>query len=212
MSNQMSGTEAARERAEQEVFNNLLAHFGDVSAGDATSEQEEGLREAARLVFSGVDAEDAIDGGWDPGEMSITKWLESPEQQVFYDLLNHFEVVDYATPEDKQGLRHAARLVLSGLDGDTVEEAIDAGWDPGEMSITEWLNKGFMENWGLCPFCKEPGDRYLNVGRVHFVVCDDCEACWLIGSNLFSSWRHESKEVWQANEALLKTYRYVDSI
>jgi len=75
MSNKTGNTEAAREKAEQEVYNNLLALFSDVAFGDVTPEQKEGLHEAARLVFSGVDAEDAIDGGWDPGEMSITKWL-----------------------------------------------------------------------------------------------------------------------------------------
>jgi hypothetical protein len=47
--------------------------------------------------------------------------------------------------------------------------------------------------FGLCPTCHKT-DGYINVGRSHWFLCDEHKVKWLIGANLFSSWRHESEE------------------
>ena len=62
--------------------------------------------------------------------------------------------------------------------------------------------------FGLCE-CERPASRYVNVNRNHFMLCDDCRTYWCAGSNLFSSWRDETKEEWARNAALLQTYREI---
>ena len=49
------------------------------------------------------------------------------------------------------------------------------------------------EYFGGCPECGSQ-DGYFNVGRDHWVVCEKHKTRWCIGSNLFSSWRDETKE------------------
>jgi hypothetical protein len=46
--------------------------------------------------------------------------------------------------------------------------------------------------FGLCPICKKT-DGYLNIGRSHWFFCEKHRSRWCIGSNLFSSWRDETK-------------------
>jgi hypothetical protein len=43
------------------------------------------------------------------------------------------------------------------------------------------------------------GHRVLNIGRAHFGICDVCGHYWCLGSNLFSSWRHETEADWRRN-------------
>lgn len=68
----------------------------------------------------------------------------------------------------------------------------------------ECLNDGC----GLCPDCRKPG-MLLNVERDHFCYCDEHKTFWHIGSNLFSAWRHETEEIWEANKEKLKDYEEV---
>jgi hypothetical protein len=35
----------------------------------------------------------------------------------------------------------------------------------------------------------------LNISRAHWMICDECRIKWLIGENLFSSWRKENKDL-----------------
>ena len=60
--------------------------------------------------------------------------------------------------------------------------------------------------------CAMPGhdNYYLNIGRAHWMVCDKCRIKWLIGANLFSSWRYQNPDVWRANEVKLRKYREID--
>ena len=60
-----------------------------------------------------------------------------------------------------------------------------------------------------CPECHKEGGHVLNVGRNHFGVCMEHGVCWNIGSNLFSSWRHQSEEDWQENAEVLERMREV---
>jgi hypothetical protein len=47
--------------------------------------------------------------------------------------------------------------------------------------------------FGLCPHCHN-NDGYLNVGRGHWFVCHEHKVKWLVGSNLFSSWRYQTED------------------
>ena len=57
----------------------------------------------------------------------------------------------------------------------------------------------------------EHENYYLNIGREHWMVCDKCRLKWFIGANLFSSWRHQNKDVWVANKKKLRLYRDIDT-
>ena len=63
--------------------------------------------------------------------------------------------------------------------------------------------------WGICPACHR-NDGYLNVGRDHWFVCHAHRVKWCIGSNLFSSWRYESREEWAENRDVLKGYTEIE--
>lgn len=56
-----------------------------------------------------------------------------------------------------------------------------------------------------CPLCGD-GDGYLNIGRVHFGICEPCGIRWVIGENLFSSWRDEDEATWERNGLTLERF------
>lgn len=61
--------------------------------------------------------------------------------------------------------------------------------------------------WGHCPF-PEHENYFLNIGRGHWMVCDQCKIKWFIGSNLFGgSWRYENEQIWKANSEKIKYYK-----
>lgn len=63
--------------------------------------------------------------------------------------------------------------------------------------------------FGVCPECNE-SDGYLNIGRNHWGVCHKHKTKWCIGSNLFSSWRDQTKEDFERTAERLKDYREVE--
>jgi hypothetical protein len=63
--------------------------------------------------------------------------------------------------------------------------------------------------FGSCLECRR-NDGYLNFHTDHWFVCDEHKLRWWGGSNLFSSWRDETEEDWQANGELLMGYREVE--
>ena len=65
--------------------------------------------------------------------------------------------------------------------------------------------------FGGCPKCGRD-DGYLNVGRCHWFVCDEHKTTWCVGSNLFSSWREQSEEVWEENARRLSEYIEVEPL
>ncbi len=82
---------------------------------------------------------------------------------------------------------------------------------PTKEAIETMESKGECANWGNCPQCgEEPG--YVNIGKVHFMVCNGCRTHWCIGANLFSSWRDETEEDWAKNGKLLDDCLPVHSI
>jgi hypothetical protein len=88
---------------------------------------------------------------------------------------------------------------------DYVLEALDL--IPINAAASELLTKqesGSMEHqhgsrdpddayFGACPECGTQGP-YTNAGRTHWFYCSKHKTRWCEGANLFSSWRHETKE------------------
>ena len=52
--------------------------------------------------------------------------------------------------------------------------------------------------------------RLFNIGRCHYVACDECRSYIFVGSNLMSCWRQESKDVWQENADSIEGYKEVE--
>lgn len=52
--------------------------------------------------------------------------------------------------------------------------------------------------------------RLFNIGRDHYVACDECRAYIWFGSNLMSGWRQENLDVWDANWESIRGYREVE--
>ena len=52
--------------------------------------------------------------------------------------------------------------------------------------------------------------RLFNIGRGHYVACDECKTYIYVGSNLISCWRQENKDIWQANYDNVKDYEFVE--
>ena len=67
----------------------------------------------------------------------------------------------------------------------------------------------YDDHLGLCPHCKR-APLILNVNRNHYGTCEQHKVKWLVGSNLFSSWREQSERDWARNAAVLSVYRKVD--
>ncbi len=68
-----------------------------------------------------------------------------------------------------------------------------------------------VHHFSGCPHCGQ-NDSYLNNGRDHWFFCDRHKTKWLVGSNLFSSWREEDDEVWRLNRFKLAEYMTVNPI
>lgn len=64
---------------------------------------------------------------------------------------------------------------------------------------------------GNCPRCRG-NDGFLNVGRNHWAVCHRCKTTWRLGSNLYSTWWHDTEDDWRRNHELLKTYTVVEPL
>lgn len=66
-------------------------------------------------------------------------------------------------------------------------------------------NSDFEQNdvVGGCSYCGRYSE-VLNVGRTHFAICEPHNVYWIVGANLFSSWRHESQAIHDANSLRLE--------
>lgn len=47
--------------------------------------------------------------------------------------------------------------------------------------------------FGGCPECGHH-DGYINIGRSHWFFCAEDRVKWLGGTNVFSSWQHETED------------------
>ncbi len=66
-------------------------------------------------------------------------------------------------------------------------------------------------DFGGCPRCGR-NDGFLNVGSDHWAYCRRHKTRWLIGSNLFSGWRHEDETMWLRNRYRLDECGVVDPV
>ena len=51
--------------------------------------------------------------------------------------------------------------------------------------------------------------RLFNLGRGHYVACDECRSYVFVGSNLMSCWRLENRDIWQKNRDSIKGYKFI---
>lgn len=68
------------------------------------------------------------------------------------------------------------------------------------------------DHWWGCPECptsKGPDDVY-NAGRTHVAACHTHRTTWILGANLFSSWRDETEAEQRARYAEIEGYRRVE--
>jgi len=76
------------------------------------------------------------------------------------------------------------------------------------------FNMGRNEYFGMCPRCFEDGEEYeavyCNIERNHCYYCDKHKLFWVIGSNLFSSWREETEKDWRLNSEKLNQYTEIE--
>ena len=64
---------------------------------------------------------------------------------------------------------------------------------------------------GHCPYCGG-NDGYFNVERDHYFYCLLCRCMWLRGSNLFSSWRDEDRDIWNRNATRFNSFEFVEPV
>lgn len=77
-------------------------------------------------------------------------------------------------------------------------------------NIVNFPNEGSREDYfGVCPICHRQ-NGYLNDGRDHWFVCNTHMTKWCVGSNLFSTWRHLTKEESFGQRDELTRYRAVE--
>jgi hypothetical protein len=65
--------------------------------------------------------------------------------------------------------------------------------------------------FGDCPKCGRT-DGYLNYRSNHAFVCHGCKTFWVIGANLFSSWKYENEEIWEENLRMIEDYEEVEPL
>ena len=65
-----------------------------------------------------------------------------------------------------------------------------------------------QDRGGGCPYCGQ-NEGYMNIGRSHWYSCSKHKTKWLIGENLFSSWRDENPSIWKQNAQKLEGYKEV---
>jgi hypothetical protein len=62
--------------------------------------------------------------------------------------------------------------------------------------VNEKIERSERDHFHGCPECppwRGPDDVY-NAGRAHLGVCHEHRTSWLLGSNLFDSWRDETEQ------------------
>ena len=65
--------------------------------------------------------------------------------------------------------------------------------------------------FGDCPECS-CNDGYLNIFKANWMVCHEHKKRWLVGEDLFSTWRYETEEDWKRNFELIKGYEEVEPL
>jgi hypothetical protein len=58
--------------------------------------------------------------------------------------------------------------------------------------------------------CHGHKTRMFNIGRGHYVACDECRTYIFVGANLMSCWRQENKDIWQKNYESVEGYEFIE--
>jgi len=74
-------------------------------------------------------------------------------------------------------------------------------------ALRNWSND-ITNRFGCCPKCHR-FDRYLNLHKNHYFVCDRHKAYWHGESDIFPSWTYETEEDWNRNREILASYEEV---
>ena len=75
--------------------------------------------------------------------------------------------------------------------------------------MEEVINLPAPGPFGDCP-ARGKNNGYRNVGREHWFVCHEHKVKWIGGANLVSSWKYQSEQDWEGNQALLAGYKEVE--
>jgi hypothetical protein len=87
--------------------------------------------------------------------------------------------------------------------------------DNNETHAREYDDSEYI-HFGKCPGChaaSQPDAAVnYNIGRTHWFACAEHRVCWCVGSNLFSGWKEETPEQWEANAAFLNTCEKIEPV
>lgn len=115
------------------------------------------------------------------------------------------ELADYFSDLRERGQfadNPTVNKLYSLIDNPEAEKAVTEAAALFEKSIV------VTDYFGGCPECGR--NACVNNGRDHWLVCEEHKTRSLIGSNLFSSWRHETEADWERNRKLLSECEEVD--
>jgi len=86
-----------------------------------------------------------------------------------------------------------------------------AFWIPRHTSASRVAGNFLMGDWFGDVKCRHGHPvRLFNIGRGHFVACDECCTYVFVGSNLMSSWRREAEELWRRNSESVEGYEFIE--
>ncbi len=74
-----------------------------------------------------------------------------------------------------------------------------------------YKNSNERDYFGDCPECG-CNDGYLNIYKANWMVCHEHKKRWLVGEDLFSSWRFETEKDWEENFERIKDYEEVEPL
>jgi len=81
---------------------------------------------------------------------------------------------------------------------------------PGPIHVNRVAGNFLMGDWFGDVKCRYGHPiRGFNIGRGHFVACDECRTYTMVGSNLMSSWRQETEDLWRQNSESVSGYRFI---
>jgi len=82
---------------------------------------------------------------------------------------------------------------------------------PGPISANSVAGNFLMGDFFGAVRCRHGHPvRLFNIGRGHFVACDACRTYIFVGSNLMSTWRQETEDIWQRNNDSVEGYEFIE--
>lgn len=97
---------------------------------------------------------------------------------------------------------------FDGTASRNAREAHDASLEARLDAACAWEVSDYF---GGCPLCRRI-EAQLNVYKANYMVCHTHKTVWCVGVNLLGTWRWESEDIWERNEALLASYTEVEPL